>query len=168
MTNTRGQLVGRPIYFSNMMDVEGGDGNTHAFFAPVQHLGVLRDVDMTVAGSALTDANRESYALRMRPYLYRMSKLSVGLPIGTIGAINLSIYTGRDKSGDKLLDITPTGLAPLAADPYAIVEFALPNVHRSADWLHIYVNTVNADPLKLSFWAYGDVLIADDKRGTPI
>ncbi|MHC2087217.1 hypothetical protein [Methylobacterium sp. CM6244] len=165
----RGQLVAHPFYFSKLMEIEGADGTGgHPFFAPVPHLGVLRDVDMTVAGSSITDANREDFALRMRPYLYRISKISVGLPIGEIGAINLSIWTGRDQSGDKLVDITPANLAPLAADPYAILEFALPNVHRSADWLHVYVNAVNATPLKLSFWAYGDVLIADDNRGHPI
>jgi hypothetical protein len=169
VANVRGQLIGRPLYGSALLDIESGDGvGGHPFFLPVPHLGIKRDVDMTVLGSAVDATTSDNYAIRMRPYLYRIGKICVGMPNGVPDNVNLSIWTGYKQSGDKLVDITPSNLAPVIADPYAIVEFALPNVHRSADHLFIHINTINATPLKLSFWAFGDVLISDDQRSQPI
>lgn len=117
------------------------------------------DLDLAVAGDHILIGNS---------YAFVTDRIVISMAHGIVGtAISGGIYTSWGKSGEKIYDLPNSEWQKLTSD-VAIIDCKLPREHRETDYLYIWLDVANADPLKVNAYAYGDNLQPSDIRGRPI
>lgn len=158
LVHLRGRLYTTMLRYAWPVFVEAADGISGEPVIQVRtSLGEARDLDLSTTGDK---------AIRFEAYMFVLTRLRMALANGAPDGVSAELWTGPNATGTMIGTITAGDFAGLT-DRLVVVTKTFPDVPRLFDWLYVRVITPNAGPLTVSFWGFGDVLIANDTRGLP-
>ncbi|KQO99090.1 hypothetical protein [Methylobacterium sp. Leaf91] len=127
----------------------------HSLFEVRPWLGEARDLDLATTGDK---------PIRIEAFMSVFREIIVGLTTDTPVGCVASIWTGPNKTGDKLTDLSADNLSTLVSWK-AMLPVIVPDLPRVCDYIYLNVEKASANPCLISVLVYGRVIIANEETG---
>ena len=130
-------------------------GRAFAVRGPPLAAGEARDLDLATTGDK---------PIRIEAFMSVFREIIVGLTTDTPVGCVASIWTGPNKTGDKLTDLSADNLSTLVSWK-AMLPVIVPDLPRVCDYIYLNVEKASANPCLISVLVYGRVIIANEETG---